>query len=873
MADPWAQPREDELRRQQSGQPLMGQGFPLMPPPAAESAFDLSMMQMHLPPPPPLGGMPWGAPEASLMRDQMNMQMAALYQQQQHLQMRQAQPLAPSGSALLAMLHPELQAPPPTGRDPWANAPMAPPSQPVMHQQQQRQLRHPSPGPRRSPSPVNPNGWDRDARAMGRRSPSRETSGNAVSSVQVAPAVTKPSENIKVQVSLLVEECVPGRMLMVGLFRLGQNSNDKPIFVKQVLFENKLNRKFRSLQTRITFRAPRSAGEFEFRVFEELKRKDPTKEAAAPIYSNATIAKSNKLKVCMEYAHFIELLRGARDKFQSGREQQDASVVLSSLLSLLRLVDQIEVVFLHGHAVFGDLVTDCLDLVAMDEQSIAAAFPPSESIPSPIETFHGTVRNLLNGLEANEFALQLLSLEHVQQLHRFQRELYCSVSGFYFQSQEARAVFWRYHFGADAVALNDPEKARALLQSAFVTQRVTQWIESEAERLIPDKATFQRTRQGIYDLVYDHVIAKLSLKADLDVFGSCANGFGTDESDMDLCLVLDAPTSMQDKQHLLRQVLDLLEQRPDLFSDVDSSRLTARIPIVKFTMRESGIECDLCVENVLAQRNTALLRAYAEADDRVRVLAYVLKRFVKQRRMNCAAEGTLSSYGYLLMLLHFLQRQDPPVVPVLQTLGPNWQGVSKCDCTPSRLWCALGSAQCCLSERKDDMQLPSVLCSGPSDEDSSVRTRVETYFFDPLAFRDAAEKRALLQNFGRRNTSSVGELLVQFFEYYGLRFDASREVVSVRMARDLLKDEKKRSHQWRMHTRLSIEDPFEIGYDVGHVLKGSRDKYIRQEFVRAFALVASAAEKSEREADVEELMREMNAEVIDAPFLQSTGNR
>ena len=31
-----------------------------------------------------------------------------------------------------------------------------------------------------------------------------------------------------------------------------------------------------------------------------------------------------------------------------------------------------------------------------------------------------------------------------------------------------------------------------------------------------------------------------------------------------------------------------------------------------------------------------------------------------------ASVGGLSSYAYILMLLHYLQRTDPPVIPVLQ---------------------------------------------------------------------------------------------------------------------------------------------------------------------------------------------------------------
>ena len=31
-----------------------------------------------------------------------------------------------------------------------------------------------------------------------------------------------------------------------------------------------------------------------------------------------------------------------------------------------------------------------------------------------------------------------------------------------------------------------------------------------------------------------------------------------------------------------------------------------------------------------------------------------------------ASSGSLSSYAYILMLIHYLQRAQPPVIPVLQ---------------------------------------------------------------------------------------------------------------------------------------------------------------------------------------------------------------
>ena len=60
------------------------------------------------------------------------------------------------------------------------------------------------------------------------------------------------------------------------------------------------------------------------------------------------------------------------------------------------------------------------------------------------------------------------------------------------------------------------------------------------------------------------------------------------------------------------------------------------------------------------------LKAYSVADPRVKELAYVVKHWAKRRCVNNASEGTLSSYGYLLCLVHFLQTRNPPVVPNLQ---------------------------------------------------------------------------------------------------------------------------------------------------------------------------------------------------------------
>ena len=53
----------------------------------------------------------------------------------------------------------------------------------------------------------------------------------------------------------------------------------------------------------------------------------------------------------------------------------------------------------------------------------------------------------------------------------------------------------------------------------------------------------------------------------------------------------------------------------------------------------------MCVGSASALLNTALLKYYAQVDPRVRPLVFAVKYWAKQRGINDAVNGTLSSYG------------------------------------------------------------------------------------------------------------------------------------------------------------------------------------------------------------------------------------
>ena len=71
----------------------------------------------------------------------------------------------------------------------------------------------------------------------------------------------------------------------------------------------------------------------------------------------------------------------------------------------------------------------------------------------------------------------------------------------------------------------------------------------------------------------------------------------------------------------------------------------ARVPIVKMMDPKTGIACDICINNLFAVANTKLLKDYAQIDDRLHQLAFIVKHWARSRAINETYRGTLSSYA------------------------------------------------------------------------------------------------------------------------------------------------------------------------------------------------------------------------------------
>jgi DNA polymerase sigma len=142
----------------------------------------------------------------------------------------------------------------------------------------------------------------------------------------------------------------------------------------------------------------------------------------------------------------------------------------------------------------------------------------------------------------------------------------------------------------------------------------------------------------------------------LELFGSSRNGFGFSGSDLDICLTFaghdaEPPEMYSDAVDVIKGVAAAFKSN-SFFSNIVAIT-QAKVPIVKFDLHLDNslkFEADISYYNVLAKRNTKLLRTYCLLDSRCEVLGYLVKAMVKEVGIGDASRGSLSSYGNLILL-------------------------------------------------------------------------------------------------------------------------------------------------------------------------------------------------------------------------------
>ncbi|CAD7936089.1 unnamed protein product [Amoebophrya sp. A25] len=187
------------------------------------------------------------------------------------------------------------------------------------------------------------------------------------------------------------------------------------------------------------------------------------------------------------------------------------------------------------------------------------------------------------------------------------------------------------------------------------------------------------------------------------IFGSVENGTATRGSDVDCGLILSpkifakyaARVGEHSDQHdaaLARLVKkEVLSDLTKFIQTIDGAGekksmdlelvLEARVPIVKCHVQQqirntlpcmlehgiSSFDISVLVEGeFFVLQNSALVRSVLLADERYRMLAVLVKRYAKQMGIRSAWEGTLSSYSYALLVLHFIHMREKRLQTTVQ---------------------------------------------------------------------------------------------------------------------------------------------------------------------------------------------------------------
>lgn len=268
----------------------------------------------------------------------------------------------------------------------------------------------------------------------------------------------------------------------------------------------------------------------------------------------------------------------------------------------------------------------------------------------------------------------------------------------------------------------------------------------------------------------------------LVLVGSSLSGFGCRGSDADFCLLLTFG-EVDQKNHAVH-ILQVIHRHLRRFSYVCKSFvIQAKVPILRFVDKITGIECDININNIIGIRNTHLMKAYSKVDWRVAPLVMWIKHWAKSNGINDASQGTLSSYSIVLLVLHYLQEIcSPPVIPSLQKLYPH-----------------------IFNEHRDVITIQAEL------EHPALHRSID---------------------FKSENKKSLGELLAGFFSHVS-NYPFRQNITSVRLGSSY-----KMRSDWRLQY-LHIEEPFELANVARAVYRDDKYQDILRKFKQAYKILVT----------------------------------
>ncbi|DAZ94204.1 TPA: hypothetical protein N0F65_000431 [Lagenidium giganteum] len=152
-------------------------------------------------------------------------------------------------------------------------------------------------------------------------------------------------------------------------------------------------------------------------------------------------------------------------------------------------------------------------------------------------------------------------------------------------------------------------------------------------------------------------------EASVVCFGSFANGLWLPSSDIDV-VIMGIPNEDINSKTSSKFLLGIKEQ--PWIQSIDVVR-SAKVPVAKLVLLDSDLRMDISIENVhtrLGIEASHVVRDYVDAIPTLYPMIIVLKQFLREKGLNIAFTGGLSSYCVALMAAFFIQREGQVEAPL-----------------------------------------------------------------------------------------------------------------------------------------------------------------------------------------------------------------
>ena len=473
--------------------------------------------------------------------------------------------------------------------------------------------------------------------------------------------------------------------IVIGLVRYGSYTNSPCIVAKPIDRAPRLFRDECLYKGQIVFHAPKSAGQFVYRMFDQSGKEAALNTlASSPPFSVELMGdedvSTNLMHVLTAFddgdnklkglSQLPSVLRGIRGGGGNMRDPRGAGSFSSRSANYLNECVSIVLSAIHDTSSAIDAWTSAkLKLKAMEkeESGVDCSIASPDLLPPPsgkeIDALRASSKHALKvQAEVHECLLAVMQSnaswyllsEQQKIVTKAMQALYCPHLQRYFRSidhmQRARKQEWGFSPAIDsAQSLHDSRGGTSwILINQSIEQLLPSLLPSDSFALVRITAVAQLQRA----LLSERVIAP---GTEIAMYGSSCNNFGSEGADMDLTLLFPKgvdDVANEDKPAMIERLSEALGRIGMLEI---KTRSTARIPIVQFRDPTHSLACDISISNQLAVANTRLLRTYGNIDIRVRGLVFLVKHWAKRRHLNSPSDGTLSSYGFIICILHFLQ--------------------------------------------------------------------------------------------------------------------------------------------------------------------------------------------------------------------------